>query len=74
MRGILVALEQKLLFPDSLNQGRLDRIVVGNKVVGGPVSDIGRNGEVLKVGRDSQERRVVADDDIDLDRRVGSAG
>jgi hypothetical protein len=72
--SILVTLEQKLLFPDSLNQGRLDRIVVGNKVIGGPVSDIGGNGEVLKVGRNGQERWVVADDHIDLDRRVGSAG
>lgn len=74
MGGILVTLEQKLLLPDSLNQGRLDRIVVGNKVVGGSVSDIGRNGEVLKVGRDGQERRMVADDDIDLDGRIGTAG
>ena len=74
MGGILVTLEQELLLPDSLNQSRLDRIVVGNKVVGGSVSDIGRNGEVLKVGRDGQERRVVADDNIDLDGRVGAAG
>lgn len=74
MGGILVTLEQKLLLPDSLNQSRLDRIVVGNKVVGGSVSDIGRNGEVLKVGRDGQERRMVADDDIDLDGRIGTAG
>jgi hypothetical protein len=72
--SILVTLEQKLLLPDSLNQCRLDRIVVGNKVIGGPVSDIGRNGEVLKVGRNGQERWVVADNDIDLDRRVGAAG
>jgi hypothetical protein len=74
VRSIFVTLEQKLLFPDSLNQSRLDCIVVGNKVVGGPVSDIGRNGEVLKVGRDGQERRVVANDNIDLDGRVGAAG
>jgi hypothetical protein len=72
--SILVTLEQKLLLPNSLNQSRLDRIIVGNKVVGGPVSDIGRNGEVLKVGRDGQERRMVADDDIDLDGRIGTAG
>jgi hypothetical protein len=72
--SILVTLEQKLLLPDSLNQGRLDRIVVGNKVISGPVSDIGRNGEVLKVGRNGQERRMVADNDIDLDGRVGAAG
>jgi hypothetical protein len=73
MRSILVTLKQELLPAHSLDQGRLDGIIVSNKVVGGPVSDISGSRQVCKIRRDAQKRRMVADDDVDLDGRVGPA-
>ena len=74
MRSVLVTFEQELLFTDRLNQGGLDGFVIGDKVVGGTMSDVSRGREVLKVRRYAEERWVVADYHVDLDGRVGSAG
>jgi hypothetical protein len=38
------------------------------------VAHVTRGSEVLKVRGDGQERRVVRDDHVDLDGRVGSSG
>lgn len=74
MSSIFIPLEQQLFPPDRLDQSRLDLLIVLDKVIRSTVAHVTRGGEVLKVSGNGQERGVVGDDHVDLDRRVGSSG
>lgn len=71
MRSVLVPLEQQLFPPHGLDQGALDLLVVGDEIIRRPVSEIDGDGEVLEIGRDGEEGRVVRHRDVDLDGRGG---